>query len=185
MLRDTPESWGSLTRFLHWGMAVLILAELALGWTAKLWRLSPTKLDLFVWHKSIGILLLGLALLRLLWRLANPTPVLPAGMPRWEQRAARTSHATLYFLMFAMPLSGWVAHSAANIPLKLFWLVPLPDIVAPDKALAELAKGVHLALFLLFVAVLTLHVAAALYHHFRRRDTVLARMLSGSGGHRP
>ncbi len=185
MLRDTHETWGSVTRWLHWGMAALIFAEFALGWAAKLWRLSPTKLDLFVWHKSFGILLLLLALLRLAWRLANPTPALPAGMPRWEQRAARASHATLYVLMLAMPITGWVAHSAANLPLKLFWLIPLPDLVGPDKALAELAKRAHFALFVLFTAALALHVTAALHHHFARGDAVLKRMLRASGGRRP
>lgn len=182
MLRNTPDSWGSLAKLLHWGMAVMIFALIALGWLAFAWPLTPTKLALFVWHKSFGILLLGLALLRLLWRLANPTPALPAGTPRWERLAARSSHALLYVLMIAMPLSGWMIQSAANVPFRVFWLFPLPALTAPDKALEELAKKVHFGLFLALSMTLALHIFAALRHHWVKRNDVLARMLPGREG---
>ncbi len=142
-----------------------------LGWAAKLWHLSPTKLDLFVWHKSLGILLLLLALIRLGWRLANrQAPRLPKNMPRSMPMAERASHTLLYVFMLTIPLSGWIAHSAANIPLELFWLVPLPNLVASNKALFELAKKAHLALFVLLAAVLVPPITAALRHYFVYRD---------------
>lgn len=181
MLRNSSDSWGAPARLLHWIMAALLLAQIALGWAAASWRVSPLKLDLFVWHKSTGLVILALALLRLLWRLVNPTPALPAGTPPWERRAARASHALLYGLMIGMPLTGWFLNSAANIPFRIFWQVPLPAIARPDEAAAELAARVHFSLFVLLAALLLVHVGAALRHHFAKRNDVLARMLTGAG----
>src|SRR5215471_16279410 len=137
MLRNTRESWGSAARLLHWGMALLVFIQFALGWTAVEWRLSPLKLNLFVWHKSIGILILALLVVRIAWRLANPTPAIPATMPLWERRTAHLSHLLLYLLLIAMPLSGWVVSSASGVPFQVFWLFPLPDIAAPAKETAD------------------------------------------------
>ncbi|MGB7543717.1 MAG: cytochrome b [Burkholderiales bacterium] len=178
---NSGDSWGAPAKLFHWVMAALILAQIALGWTAASWRLSPTKLNLFFWHKSIGMLILALALLRLLWRFANPTPALPAGTPAWERSATRASHALLYLAMIAMPVSGWILNSAANIPLRIFHAIPLPAIVAPDKALEDLAALAHYSLFALLAAVLAVHAGAALRHHFVKRNDVLARMLPGRG----
>src|SRR5512145_2981405 len=129
MLRNTDRSWGAGAKFFHWTMAALILFQIMLGIMAVTWPVSPTKLDLFVWHKSFGVLILTLAALRLLWRLTNVTPALPEGMAGWERMGARMSHFVLYLLMLALPLTGWVINSAANIPFRIFWLVPLPAIV--------------------------------------------------------
>jgi cytochrome b561 len=178
---NTGDSWGAPAKFFHWVMAALILAQIALGWTAASWRLSPTKLNLFFWHKSIGMLILALALLRLLWRLANRAPALPAGTPAWERGAAHASHALLYLAIIVMPVTGWIVNSAANIPFRIFYAIPLPAIVAPDKALADLAALAHLTLFFLLAALLAVHVGAALRHHFVKRNDVLARMLPGRG----
>jgi cytochrome b561 len=177
MLRNTVESWGTPAKLLHWIVAVLVFAQFALGWTAAKWRLSPVKLDLFVWHKSIGMLVLTLVLVRIVWRLANPTPDPPADTPRWEKMAASASHLALYALLLAMPFSGWIINSADNIPFRVFRLVPLPALVAPSDATAELAKGVHFALFVALAALLCIHVAAALRHHYAKRNDVLTRML--------
>jgi cytochrome b561 len=180
MLRNSLEAWGAPAKLFHWVMAALILAQIALGIAAANWRISPTKIELFVWHKSIGVLILVLVALRLVWRLANTTPALPS-MPAWEALAARVSHALLYALMIALPVTGWIVNSAANIPFRIFWLVPLPAIVAPDEALADQVADVHGWLSGLLAVVLVVHVAAALRHHFVKRNTVLARMLPGAG----
>jgi cytochrome b561 len=179
MLRNTTTHWGVIARSLHWLIAGLIISQFILGPLAESWRLSPTKLDLFVWHKSIGILILALVLLRFLWRLLNPTPALPADLPRWEQFAARVSHILLYLLMFLLPISGWLINSAANIPFKVFWLFPLPDLVQKNKELKELAETLHLALVIGLVLILMVHVGAALRHHFIRKNNVLRGMLLG------
>lgn len=167
---------------MHWLVAVLVFAQIGLGWAAVSWRLSPAKLDLFVWHKSVGVLILALTLLRLAWRLANPTPALPSDMTMLERHAARASHLLIYLLLVLMPLTGWIVSSAANVPFRIFWLVPLPAIVEPDKPTADAAALAHLVLFVVFAVLLSIHVAAALRHHFVARNDVLTRMLRGTGG---
>ncbi|TMG88341.1 MAG: cytochrome b [Betaproteobacteria bacterium] len=163
MLRNDADSWGALAKLFHWVMAALILAQIALGVMAASWRVSPTKVELFFWHKSTGMLILALVALRLLWRLANPAPELPSGIAAWERAAARLSHLLLYVLMIALPVTGWIVNSASNVPFRIFWLIPLPAIVAPDEPTADLAALVH----------------GALRHHFVKRDAVLERMLPG------
>jgi cytochrome b561 len=160
-------------------MAMLIIVQIALGWTAVSWRLSPLKLDLFVWHKSVGMLILILAVLRLVWRLSDGTPDHPAGLASWEPVAARAVHGLLYLLMLALPITGWVVSSASNIPFKMFWLFPLPPIAEPSQVLVERAAAVHLVLVLALSLLLCMHVAAALRHHYLRRNVVLLRMLTG------
>lgn len=179
MLRNTRQSWGSITKALHWTTALLIFLQFGLGWLAVSWRLSPTKLDLFVWHKSFGLVILTLTISRLLWRFANPVPELPADSPQWERYAAHASHFLLYFIMIVMPLSGWIINSAANIPFKIFWTVPLPNIVPANKPLEEYAKAAHLSLFILLCIVLSAHIGGALRHHFIKRNNILIRMLPG------
>jgi len=182
MLRNTDQSWGAPAKLLHWTVAVLVLAQIGLGWVAKSWHLSPTKLDLFVWHKSIGLLILLLMAVRVGWRSINVTPSMPAGMATLEKRAARASHALLYILLLVMPVTGWIINSAANIPFRIFWLIPLPAIVPPDKPFADAMAGVHLALFVVLAALLAVHTGAALRHHFVKRNNVLTRMLPGRAG---
>ncbi|HTT12687.1 MAG TPA: cytochrome b [Burkholderiaceae bacterium] len=177
MLRNTATSWGALAKNFHWIMAVLILVQITLGLLAVNWHLSPAKIQLFFWHKSLGVLILALLAVRIAWRLANATPALPADMPGWERSAARLSHALLYALLILLPLTGWLVNSAANIPFRAFWLVPLPAIVEPNKSLAASFARVHLGLVVFFAFVLTVHIAAALRHHFVKRNTVLVRML--------
>jgi cytochrome b561 len=142
--------------------------------------MSPTKIELFLWHKSTGMLILALVALRLLWRLANPTPALPSGMAAWERTAARLSHVLLYALMIALPITGWIVNSASNIPFRIFWMIPLPAIVAPDKSTADAVALVHGGLAALLALVLAAHIGAALRHHFVKRNNVLTRMLPGT-----
>jgi cytochrome b561 len=175
--RARPLRWSATAKWFHWSTAVVVLVQLPLGWTARAWPLSPLKLDLFVWHKSLGFVVLLLTAMRLAARIGSPAPALPAGMTERERRLARSAHAALYAILVAMPLSGWVVNSAANVPFRIFRWIPVPAIVAPDKAVADAASKVHLALFVLLAIVLVLHVGAALWHHLVRRDDVLVRML--------
>lgn len=168
--------WGLVARYLHWGMAALLLAQGVLGLLAVSWRLSPTKLELFVWHKSLGIALLVLVALRLGWRLLERRPAPPADGSVGERRLAATAHAGLYALLFAIPLSGWLIQSASGFPFKVFGWLPLPPLAGRDKALQSLAETLHLGLLIAFGLLLLLHIGAALYHHFGRRDDVLRGM---------
>jgi len=180
MPRNQTESWSAPAKFFHWGMALLIFAQIALGLVAVSWHVSPTKLNLFVWHKSLGMLILALLALRLLWRVSHRAPELPWEMPLWERAAAQLSHFLLYALMLALPLTGWVISSASNVPFKIFWTIPLPAIAEPDKALADLFATIHGWLVTLLALVLFAHIGAALRHHYVRKDTVLSRMLPWS-----
>ena len=180
MLANTADDWGAPAKFFHWTVALLVVVQVGLGFAAALWRLSPLKLDLFVWHKSVGILILALMLARLVWRLANRAPALPPQTPAWERHAAHASHGLLYALAIALPLSGWVINSAAAVPFSVFWLLPLPPIVAPDEGLEELAKLAHFWLLVALCVVLAVHIGAALRHHLVKHDAVLLRMLPAS-----
>lgn len=160
-------------------MALLILLQGIVGWYGHEMERSPAKIDVMTAHKSLGITLLLLALLRLAWRVTHPSPPPPPGSPRWEIRAAAASHALLYALLIALPLSGWLAASTSIVPWKLWWVVPWPDIAAPSEPLHEFAEELHEVLVKLLAAVLALHVVAALRHHFRKRDDVLVRMWRG------
>jgi cytochrome b561 len=184
MLRNTDLSWGAPAKLLHWAVAALVFAQIALGWAAVSWRLSPTKLDLFVWHKSTGMLILALMVVRVAWRLGNVAPSLPADMGPLERRGAHASHLLLYLLLVALPLTGWIVNSAANVPFRMFWLLPLPDIAAPDKAVADAAARAHYLLFVALSLLLAVHIGAALRHHFAKRNDVLVRMLPGRGDSR-
>ena len=161
MLANTAEAWGAPAKFLHWTVALLILVQIGLGFAATLWRLSPLKLELFVWHKSTGMLILVLMLARLAWRLATAARRSRRRRPPGSARGAREPRA-LYVLAIALPLSGWVINSAAGVPFSVFWLVPLPSIVAPDERLEELAKLVHFSLLVALCLVLAVHIGAAL-----------------------
>ncbi|SEB16347.1 cytochrome b [Variovorax sp. YR216] len=181
---DPPASfsagWSAVARFLHWAIAVLILAQFVVGWMAVAWRLSPTKLDLFVWHKSTGMLVLALVVVRLAWRATHHPPPWPSNMPHWERIAAGLTHGLLYAAMIAIPLTGWVVSSAAGVPFSIYWRIPLPSIAPTDRHLAEVVADVHGALGIALIVLLVIHVAAALRHHYVKRDDVLVRMLPWS-----
>jgi cytochrome b561 len=181
MMRNTLQMWGAPAKWLHWTIAALVLAQIPLGLAAESWRLSPTKLDLFVWHKSMGMLILALMVVRIAWRLANVAPSSPAATPPLERLAGQLSHLLLYLLLLLLPVTGWVVNSAANVPFRIFWVIPVPAIVEPDKALADGAARMHATLCLLLVLLLAVHVGAALRHHFLEHNDVLARMLPGAG----
>src|SRR4029077_3084653 len=118
-----------------------------------------------------------LAVVRLSWRLANPTPALPSTLKPYERFLANFTHATLYVLIFAMPITGWLMSSARGFPVSWFNLVQLPDLLANNRPLYEAMLKTHAALALLLGAVASLHFLAALKHHFVLKDTVLRRML--------
>lgn len=177
--KSTAESWGVMARTLHWLMAVMILAQFMGGWVAEQMERSPARVSLMNAHKSLGLTVLLLLLLRIAWRLADETPAPLPGSPRREIALSKGVHHLLYLLMAAVPLSGWLAASATILPLKLWGLVPWPKLMTPDPAWQPLTANVHELLTWLLLAVLAVHVMAALYHHFVRRDRILIRMTRG------
>jgi cytochrome b561 len=158
-------------------MAAMIVCAAGLGLYMVGLDLSPQKLRLYAWHKWLGVTIFIVALVRAAWRLTHAAPRLPASVPRWQQRAAAYTHGLMYVLLFAIPISGWLTSSASGVPVVLFKVVPLPDLLEKDRLLAERLALVHASLNYALLALLALHVAAALKHHFYDRDEVLRRML--------
>ncbi|MDN5865403.1 MAG: cytochrome b/b6 domain-containing protein [Gammaproteobacteria bacterium] len=180
-LRDTPRRWGAVTQWLHWSVAALILALIAIGWWMRLMPLSLDKITLYYWHKSIGMLVLALVLIRLGWRAGNRPPPLPRDLPRWEAPLAKLTHIALYLLILLMPLSGWLLNSASGIPFRIFWTIPLPPIAPVSAGLEHIFSLLHLASFSALALLLLGHMAAALRHHFLLHNDVLLRMLPRFG----
>ncbi len=163
---------------LHWILALALLGSFAMGTYMSDLPFSPQRLKLYNWHKWAGITILTLSALRLLWRLTHRPPA-DVPMPAWQQRVAHLTHQAFYVLFFAVPLVGWAYSSAAGFPIVWFGVLPLPDFVPKDKALAEMIKPWHGALAWALIVLVALHVAGALKHQLIDRDGLLSRMLPG------
>lgn len=174
-MEDVSKRYSGEAIALHWLTAILVVANLVLGLSMVALPISPSKLQWYFVHKSIGATVFVLTTLRLLWRLYRPAPP-PVPMPAWQRRAATVTHVLLYVLLFAIPVSGWVYSSATGVQV-VFLRMPLPDLVAKDKALAAGLLTVHQSLNFTLFTLVCLHAAAAFVHHFRDRDEVLWRML--------
>lgn len=180
-LRNSRANWGAVAKSLHWIVAILVLANLGLGYWADDLPRSPEKGYWFYWHKTIGLTVLWLVALRLLWRLTSLVPPLPPSTPAWQRIAAAGSHFLLYLALFAMPISGWIIHSAADSELALYGLLAVPDLVAASGQQAErigdIAGAVHYYLFITLAVLIGIHVLGALKHAIVDGDDVLKRML--------
>ena len=179
-MKPTAGRYTPMAIALHWLLALGILTAFCAGVYMSDLPFSPQRLKLYNWHKWAGVTILALSALRLLWRLTHRPPV-DVPMPAWQRLAAHGTHHLLYLLFFAVPLVGWAYSSAAGFPIVLFGVLPLPDFVSPDKALAEAIKPWHGWLAYAMAVLVVLHVAGALKHHFVDRDGLLARMLPSSG----
>lgn len=175
--RNTETRFGAVAQLFHWTIVALIITQFTLAQIFGDMKLGKEKIDLIVRHKEIGMTILILAVLRLVWRLMNPAPVLPDTLKSYERVLARTTHFLLYFLIFAIPVSGWVMSSAANIPVSYFGVFNFPDLTSADKSLVKTTKQIHEILTISLLVVASLHVLAALKHHFILKDDVLKRML--------
>lgn len=169
--------YGAGARAFHWLTVALLLVIMPIGLVMGRLPRGLLQDTLFVTHESLGLSVLALTLLRLLWRLAHPAPAPDADLAPLERRASRSVHAALYLVLLATPLTGYLFVSFRGIALHYFGLVAVPELVARDKPLSNLALFVHTSLQWAIYALAALHVAAALHHHFVRRNGVLRRML--------
>lgn len=176
-MTDDRRAYSAVSIGLHWTVFILIIAAWSLGLYMVDLPLSPQKLKYFSWHKWIGVTIFFLAVFRAVSRLVHPPPPLPASVPPWQRMAEGVSHVLLYLLIFVVPVSGWLYSSASGVPTVYLGWIQLPDLVEKDKALAELLKQTHILLNTVLFAIVCIHAAAALKHHFLDRDDVLARML--------
>jgi cytochrome b561 len=181
MRENTRERWGSVQIALHWTIAALVLlVQVPAGITMVWSEPGPVQNLCYNIHKTNGIVIFLLAVVRLSWRWSHPVPLLPADMPPWQAKLAHTTHALLYLVLFLMPITGFLYTAMGGFPVPFFMVYDLAKWVPVNKPVAEVFKYAHLTLqFVLYVTVL-LHVAGALYHHFGRRDAVLLRMLSST-----
>ncbi len=176
-IRNLEDRWGSVSLALHWLTALMILGLVVVGLLMQELANSPTKIQVYGLHKSIGLTVLALTVSRLLWRLVAGVPRPVPGLPRWQRIAAKASHGALYFILLVMPLSGWLYNSASGFPLKWFGLFSLPRLSGYDAEVKAFALAAHETLFLVLAAIVTVHALAAFKHHYRDRDRTLVRML--------
>jgi cytochrome b561 len=179
MIGNTSDSWGWPARTFHWVIALMVLIQFSFGlWMSEVPQRSERAFYHGI-HASIGISILALMVLRLAWRLTNQVPGEPPGMPDWQKLAARSAHWLLYAVTFATVLAGWMLAGSYRTPvgIKMFGLIDMPQLVTAGSSLHELLEEVHEILAFTLIALVTVHTAVALWHHFGRRDDVLMRMV--------
>jgi cytochrome b561 len=174
-----PRRYSTRARTLHWLIAALLAIQFVtavllphIGRDAKL----TTTINA---HFSIGIIILVVAAVRFLQRLLNPVALEAALSPRWGRFLARTTHLTFYVILLVGPFLGWASASAHNVPVSLFGVIPLPALAAPKARWALTAGDIHTYAMWTLLGLIALHVAAALFHYWVRRDGVLQSMLPG------
>jgi cytochrome b561 len=177
MSNALAEQYTGIAKSLHWLIALLLTGLLALGFYMHDLPLSPQKLQFYSWHKWAGVSTFLLVMVRLAWRLTHQPPALPWHMSRVQQLAAHAGHLGLYVLMMVIPLSGWLMSSAKGYQTVWFGILPIPDLLVKDKALADVLAVVHMSLNWILVTMVLIHIAAALKHHFIDKDDILHRML--------
>jgi cytochrome b561 len=184
---DTHNTYNKVSRLLHWTIAVLIIGLLCGGLLMGNIPNSSLalKVGVYNWHKSIGLTILVLSIIRLVWRLTHRPPALPDSMKKGEVMITKIMHTAFYVFMIVMPLVGWSIISTSKFPSKLFNSpVTIPVLpfwkdlgAAPKKEIHELFEETHEIMAFIAIALIVLHVAAALKHHFVAKDDILVRMM--------
>ena len=174
---NTTASYSKTSKTFHWLLALLILTMLGVGlYMANLPNTSE-KWTFYALHKATGVVVLVLVTLRLLWRWSSIVPDLPQDFPAWQHRAAQVTHFLLYVLMFAGPISGMLMSLLGGHAIAFYGLFTIPALYPKGSWISGLSHTVHTQLIYLWVALLGLHIVAALYHHFIRKDDILKRMV--------
>ena len=171
--------YNSIAIILHWVMALLIFATWSIAIAVDDMPLSPARIAGLSWHKWLGVTVFFLVILRLLWRATHSVPPLKLQMPAWQEKVMQLTHLTFYLLMLAIPVVGWLMSSAKGYTVNYFGLFELPDLVDKDKALGHQLKEIHEFLANGLMALVGLHILAALKHQFIDKDGLLSRMTFG------
>ncbi|MBR0696398.1 cytochrome b [Bradyrhizobium lablabi] len=185
MIGNTSSRWGTLARAFHWVLGIAIIGMIAYGWWMNHIPARPDRFFYRSIHADIGYLILLLTALRLLWRGVNPTPALPDDVPGWQRIAARVSHGALYAVTILVIMLGW-AHSGASSRdySSFFGLFHVPQFTSPDREAARAYEHRHIFFAYVLLALIALHVVAAAFHHFVRRDRIASRMVGAEAADR-
>ncbi len=162
---------------LHWIIGIALIFNFVLGLYVSDLPFSPERIRLISYHKWSGITILGLVLIRIIWRFTHFPPPSSISIPQWQQKLAGLTHLLLYVFMIAIPVSGWLFSSAAGVRVVYFGVIELPNLIGPNKELAHDLKELHEILNFTCLALVLLHGLAALKHHFMDKDDTLIRML--------
>jgi len=171
------EKFSFTTRLLHWAIAAFLLIQIPLAWYMTDLPLGPDKFAKYALHKSFGMVLFSLAVARLIWAIIGKRPQLPPDTKPFEKILAKATQGLLYLVVIVMPISGWVMSSAANVPVTVFGILALPNLVEPNEKLMESMQNVHEIQSIVLLSLVALHFLAGLKHHFVDRDNVLHSML--------
>ena len=164
-------------KWLHWLIAFAVLGLIGVGLVMTNMKMSPQTLALYMNHKSMGLTVLVLMLVRLIYRWVRPPPPLPETMPRWQRLSAHYTHVLLYLLLFAMPISGWLRNGASGFPMKYFHLFRVPDLIGKSSSALTFFKNMHELMAYTLIVLISLHILAALKHALIDRDGLVGRML--------
>ncbi|MEP1229447.1 MAG: cytochrome b [Litorimonas sp.] len=183
---QTQDRYSKVAMSLHWLIALIILGLIGSG----LFMTNegvPNRFVIYQWHKSFGVTVLILSFIRMFWRMGHKPPALPAGMKTWEVQASKLTHIGFYVLMIGVPLLGWAMISASRLPIEtqLFYTLPWPDMpgVPKEKHVEDLLKTLHKLSGKFMLALIVLHIGAALKHQFISKDNLFARMVPFFKGH--
>jgi cytochrome b561 len=181
LLTNTRSRYGAVSMLLHWGMAAVLVLLLALGWwmvTLPDAGFDREKITVILAHKAIGMAALAAVVVRIVWRNFTLLPGLPDAVPAWQKSAAYFVHLCFYALMIALPVTGWLMSSAGGYPVYLWFdRFELPDLIRNDPWMFRMLIAVHSWLAYALAICICAHAAAALVHHFLRRDDTLRKML--------
>jgi cytochrome b561 len=176
---EHASEYGGVAKSLHWLIVALVAIQFVVSWLMPEIGRNTRPSTLINLHFSLGVLILVVMLVRFILRLSEPVRVSMPDSPIWERWTAEALHRLFYFLLLVGPFLGWASASAHELPVNVFGFFTLPDIAAPHARWALTAGDVHKVGMWTLLALIGLHVAAALYHYFVRHDAVLQRMLPG------
>ena len=165
------------TRLLHWAIVALLLIQIPLAWYMTDLPLGPDKFAKYALHKSFGMLLFTLAVMRLIRAVIGTRPPLPPETKLYEKILAKVTQGLLYLIVIVMPISGWVMSSAANVPVTVFGVIALPSLVEPNEQLMDIMENLHEMQSIALLTLVSVHILAGLKHQFIDRDNVLYSML--------
>jgi len=179
-IRNTENSYGSVSKTLHWVVSLLVVCLLTAGLIMVRMEDSATKFQIYGIHKSFGLTLLAIMVFRLFWTSTNTRPRYPASTPEWQRFAARTLHFLLYVALIMMPLTGWIMSTAADHIPSYFGLfnVPMP-LIPLNKSLAGITHLSHTIIAWSLIGLIVMHIGASIKHYFIDKDGIMQRMFPG------